>query len=114
LYECTVLLGNDVIRERVIVREGRLHSTIRSQENAKQSFMPLLIVVKVAGRSTGKSRTGYGTPQGGDWLRGALPLQSLKRVATISTRKEKPEIIGIPEWENERGGKTCNHDPVIS
>jgi hypothetical protein len=114
LYECTVLLGNDVIRERVIVREGRLHSTIRSQENAKQSFMPLLIVVKVAGRSTGKSRTGYGTPQGGDWLRGALPLQSLKRVATISTRKEKPEIIGIQEWENERGGKTCNHDPVIS
>ena len=73
--------------------------------------MALLIVVKVAGRSTGKSRTGYGTPQGGDWLRGALPLQSLKRVATISTRKEKPEIIGIQEWENERGGKNMYARP---
>lgn len=38
LYECTVLLGNDAICERVIVREGRLHSTIRSQENAKHTL----------------------------------------------------------------------------
>ena len=38
LYKCTVLLGNDAISERVIVREGRLHSTTRSQENAKHTL----------------------------------------------------------------------------